>query len=70
MTKIHDHPCLADVQSVEPTEEELAAIQSDPDAAYASVTGFRVRTDIRSANFGPNQMVSFPAGDHAAPHRR
>ncbi len=60
--EIIDTPCLADVQSVEPTEEELAAIQSDPDAASASATGFRVRTDIRSANYGPNSMVAKPTG--------
>ncbi len=59
--EIIDTPCLADVQSVEPTEEELAAIQSAPEAS-TEATGFRVRTDIRSANYGPNPMVAKPTG--------
>ncbi len=60
--EIQDHPCLADVESVEPTEEELATIQAVPDDASASASGFRVRTDIRSANYGPGPMVAKPTG--------
>ncbi len=60
--EIKDHPCLCDVERVESTGEELAAIEAVPDEVSSQSGAFRVRTDIRSANYGPNAMSSPPWG--------
>lgn len=57
---VQDHPCLADMESVEPTRAELdalAAVYEEADAA----AGFTVSTSLRSANYGPNSMAK-PSG--------
>lgn len=66
--EIHDHPCLCEVpegERIEADETLLAAIANPPEemvAADAEAAAFRVRTDIRSANYGPNAMNNPPSG--------
>ncbi len=60
--EIKDHPCLCDVGRVAPTKEEKAAIQTHGEASAQSGAFKMIRTDIRSANYGPNAMNNPPWG--------